>query len=838
MKRPKFTIAAVYDTETTNYCEDPKRPEKTKAFPILFIENDIRDVDLYNYEPEKNDKIHFYRYEQEFQDRIDQYVRWGKLCGEIPVICAYNLMFDLQPLMWGLNERYTIKANAQSSTNVYTLDLYEGEGTQVLRFWDTYHLEMRGLRAMGETAGLPKAIGDWDYKLIRAPQTVLTSEELFYAKRDVQVIPAFLRYLLRSNEWMRKSDLGFRVLTKTSLVRQTAKHEIARLTVPKRDGGRLELQNAFIALCRQELPKTYQIYCLRKACFRGGYTFTAAAFALTLQRWVLSADVTSMHHTFINGRYIPYGFTVLMPRDLRCYCDKILNTTREQIMERYHKPFDVAIHARLRFRNIRMRKGTCFDKWGIALEPASKFKGKVKTLSYIGKDDAQVMQDNEIFSGGWHDQFHKATFAFGKLYEAEEIIIHVSELELWCMSRVYEWDAYECIYGEGTEHFKLPPDYVTLQSNKLYKEKNACKRIVFSYKEGTPYDGSTELIPEGLAKQLKAGTLSAKFFESYYSSTVKGKFNGIYGTQAQDVFKPQYACEDGELFVDRETVTTERNFDAKKPKGCKVLYTYGMRIVGGSRMHMVLALELLYEALGDRIRVLGGDTDSMKISCDKDVTDEEVSVALEPIAQCSTKAIDVCMKRLRENFPDLASGLNGIGGFELENAGHRYPLHYEMWNKARVSWDGKHVHITCAGLPRPIDKYNIETFLEELINAGNDVGRVFTESLGFDTFVSNDVAHTIEHRKPKPTDVFCGEIQDYRGDVYKVTVHESTALYDVGRWLGETVKQTNRLSVDYLGNKYARLVDTRTRYIQRERGTGKAVLSRDTTRGIEVALTA
>ena len=247
MKRPKLVLAAVYDTETTNIGDG----ENTRAFPILFIDNDIRDIDIYNYEPDRDDKINFYRTEQEMQDRIDAYVFWGECLGVVPIICAYNLMFDLQPLMEDLNERYEIHANAQSSTNVYTLDLYS-EGNHVLRFWDTYHLEMRGLAAMGKTCGLAKAKGDWDYSLIRTPETPLTDLELFYARRDVQVIPSYLRYLLHANEWMEQGDFGFRVLTKTSIVRQMARREIERLTVPKKDGKRLELRHAFMQLCKKE----------------------------------------------------------------------------------------------------------------------------------------------------------------------------------------------------------------------------------------------------------------------------------------------------------------------------------------------------------------------------------------------------------------------------------------------------------------------------------------------------------------------------------------------------------------------------------------------------------
>ena len=69
-------------------------------------------------------------------------------------------MFDMQTLMFDLNCKYDMEVNAQSSTNVYTLDLKK-DGIMLLRFWDTYHLEMRGLAAMGETCGLQKqtAIG-------------------------------------------------------------------------------------------------------------------------------------------------------------------------------------------------------------------------------------------------------------------------------------------------------------------------------------------------------------------------------------------------------------------------------------------------------------------------------------------------------------------------------------------------------------------------------------------------------------------------------------------------------------------------------------------------------
>ena len=834
VKRQKFIMCAVYDTETCNVGEGAE----TRAYPILFIDNDIRDIDLYDYEPDEYDKVRFYRHESEYLSRIEEYIVWGTAVGKVPIICAYNLMFDLQPLMESLSTRYRIVANAQSSTNVYTLDLMErGTGNTLLRFWDTFHLEMRGLKAMGETCGVAKANGDWDYELVRTPYTPLTDLELYYAKRDVQVIPAYLRYLLRANEWADQSMLGSRIITKTSIVRQMAKHEIAPLKIEKKNGKELSVEKAFMNMCLRQLPKTFQSYCLRKGCFRGGFTFTSAATACVVVENVASLDVTSMHHTFINGRYVPLDFITSMPSALEIAYNEVVNKTREQILENYHKPFDNAFHMVIKLTNIRLKEGSCFDKWGIALESSAKFKKEVAPGIDIGNDPRNIVQENIVKEFGYHDKFRNATFAFGKLYSADEVCMHVNELELWCMSRVYEWDSHTILYGERTASWKIPPDYVTLQSNILYEMKNSAKFINNHYHEGIPYDlNIPKTIPDGIAKSLRDGTCSNQFFEAWYISTVKGEFNGIYGTQAQDIYKPSYKCENGELVIDHETETNEENWNDKQPRSCKVFYNYGARIVAGSRMHLVIAMELLYETLGSRIDVTGGDTDSLKVRCDRDVSDKELLEALQPIADASKEAINKCMRRLRIQRPGLASTLTGIGSFDIEGAidGDRWEHHMEAWNKARVSECKGHSHITCAGLSRPENSYTIENYIDELIESGYEVSNVFTNVLGYNVSVSNSVAHALEGRKPRAVDRFDREVVDYLGNTYHVQAHQSQALYKVGRMLGETTKPSNANTVRYLEERYGRMVDTSLRYVYTQ--DGSAALKKHTEHGFEVVM--
>lgn len=831
-KKKFYHISAVFDTETSNikkYNENGEIvPNETKAICILYIFNDLRLKDLSKYEPDKDDKVLFYRHETEALEYIDSLVEWGLKADIIPIICAYNLMFDLQTLMYEMNKKYDMKTTAQSSTNVYTLDLMQGDEV-VLRFWDTYHLEMRGLSAMGETAGLEKATGEWDYSLVRTPETPLTDEELFYAKRDVQVIPAYLKYLLHANEWLKQVDLGNKVLTKTSLVRQMAQRQIGELKITKRNGKQLTLQRAFESLCKKELAKTYEVYAIRKACFRGGWTFTSGAFASKVIQNVGSLDVTSMHHAFINGRYVPVDFNMRDTVTLQSCIDTVLQTSLEQVLEHYYKPFPCAFHMEIEFTNIRLRKGTCFDKWQIALIPMGKFRTVVALGADYSSDERARYAEELIRRKGYHDKAASPVFAFGKLYSADACTLFLSELELWCIAQVYEWDELKPLQGECTVKWTKPPDYVTLQSNMLFEMKNDAKQINKRYVQGTRYELEIpSTIPDGIAKQLKDGVCDETFFESYYNSTVKGMFNGIYGTMAQDVFKPDYSIENGELYVNRETAVSEENFDSKKPRRCKVLYTYGLRIVGGSRMHLLISMVLLYRRFGESVSIVGGDTDSLKIRCEKDIGNVDLLDALEPLHKAVESAIDYTQTRVRKTFPQIASDLDHIGKFECERCGNsdRYVWHMEGWNKARISIDSDmKPHVTCAGLSRPIGKYHIEDFVTDLLKAGYTPEQILPNILGYNILVKNELCYALEHKVPKCDEIFSGKVTDYLGNEQYLEQYEAIALYETGRNLGDTLKKTNRDNVKYL-EKNGNDIDTSERWLQIGEN-GKAQIVKD-----------
>lgn len=804
--RKEYRVAAIFDTETTNIGEGAE----TRAYPILYIFNDLRDTPLESYTPDTDD-VRFYRRTSEALAYIDDLITYGRTRGYVPIIAAYNLMFDMQTLLLELAQSYTIEVNAQTATSVYTLDLCIDDNV-VCRFWDTFYLEMGGLRAMGETCGLPKAVGDWDYSLVRTPETPLTEEELFYARRDVQVIPQYLQWLLRANHWLTSDMLGCRVLTKTSLVRQMARREIGGRRVTLQGGKKITLQRAFEMTCNQEFPKNYESYALRKACFRGGLTFTSAKTASVVVDNVASLDVTSMHHAFINGRRLPVKFAVAPPEILQIACERIVDTPLEDVLRNYSDPFRTGLHVAISFTNLRLRVNTCFADWGIAICPRSKFVRTLQADTDYSNNERAKTQENSIRAHGYVDSAVNPTFAFGKLYRADACILHVNEIELWNVAQAYEFDEMHVLYGEATAKTIVPPDYVTLQSNMLFARKTDVKNLIKHYTEGVPYAGDIpESIPEGIARDARAGTLSVKFLQSYYGSTVKGQFNGIYGTQAQDVMKADYrVTETGELEVDKATVCTPENFAKKRPKTPRVLYTYGMRIVAGSRMHLVIAMMLIYRRFGNRVTVTGGDTDSLKISCADDVTDAELLDALEPLHAAIENAINLTMRRVRNTAPDMASTLDHIGKFEVEDCGGatRYAEHVELWNKARVSLDmSGRVHVTCAGLPRPDGVYTIEDCIEDIMRMGHGFAETVRLSLGYDVLVDYEICHTLQRNRPHVWDRYVGTVTDYRGATCHVDAPEAIALYPSGRWLGESDKQANDENLAYMRNVYNRDVE-------------------------------
>ena len=814
MARKPFKITTVYDTETCNIGSG----EDTRAYPILYIFNDIKSCDLVTDEPDnEQEQVIFIREESAALDYIEDLITWGRFNHITPVVCVYNLIFDLKPIIAQLNDRYDMQTMAQSSTHIYTLDICTPSGDVLLRFWDTYFLEMRGLDAMGKTCGIEKAIGTWDYDKIRTTKTPLTEQELNYAKRDVQVIPAYLRFLLESNVWLDASMFGCQILTKTSLVRQMARNDIGTHKVRDRHGKESTLARYFHQICNSERAKDYETYALRKACFRGGFTFTAARYASVVVNNAVSLDAVSMHHLFINGRFVPCDFKRAHLDELENACFSILETSREYALAHYEKPFLFGIHACVEFKNLRLKDGSIFARDHIALLARSKF---VEVVSDdIASDERNIAADEDIKAGGYKDEALGGVFAFGKLYSAGVARVYVTELELWNISRVYDFDEVRPLFGEVSTTFRRPPDYVIAQSHVLFETKNALKQVLKRYAEETYTDKIPSTIPHELALQIESGAISKDFLNSYYQSTVKGQYNGIFGTQAMDELRPDYIVEDGELSIDPETRVNASNFFDRMPKNSKVFYNYGSRIVAGSRMHLVIAMELIYEHFFNRMMITGGDTDSIKASCAGNVSDEEILECLQPLEKICAGAIARTSERLKNTLPDLYSTLDKVGTFEIEESSKgstRYPKHFESWNKARCSQDiNGECHITAAGVARPEGSYNVEDLLTEF-SKRYGFEQIAPLVMGYNTNIDSSISYLLQRHTPQAGERFKSSITDYLGNEEIIDCPQSIALYPTSRDIAAMEKRDNQLNVEYLRKNFSRKIDTRIKILSKD----------------------
>lgn len=812
-----YKVAAVFDTETTNIAtkyHGGNVEYAHHAFCHLYTLNDLRKCDLKSYldacgnvADTCGNVTRFFRSSEEFltalvdiiddfKEMTDNNIAVGVDVRIIPVVCVYNMSFDLQTLMNELSKFYELKTTARSGRNIYTLDLIEA-GQTVLRFWDTFWLDTNGLASMGRTCGLPKAVGDWDYDKTRLPSTPLTSEELGYARRDVEVIPAYLSWMLKTYPFINENDFGNTILTKTSLVRTFAKRTIGPLPSPAKK--KRTVAREFISLCVREQAPDYDTMALRQACFRGGLTFTSANYAGETVENVASLDAVSMHHAHINGHYTPDKFRRVSTGVLQSVADGITSKTMNDVLKCYWMPFGNALNALIEFDNLRLKRGSVWEAYGIAPLAMDRFRATVHydDASAEGEDESATASRESIRNAGYIDTAENPVFAFGKLMSASKACVFVTELELWLISEAYDYDKMSVIGGEVSSSFIVPPDYMTLQSNALFEMKSDAKKIAKNY-DGTPYrDEIPATVAPSIATALRDGSVDTAWVHSWYVNSVKAMFNGVYGTQAQNEYKPDFMVNsDGDVVVDAEKITTPTNY--KKKKASFVLYTYGMRISGWSRVHLGIAMMLIWQRYGTSAVITGGDTDSMKISLRDGVKPHDIEEALAPLHRATDDAINKTMRRIRTNFPQIASPLTRVGHFEVENCGRsdHYVAHMEAWNKARVSMDtdGK-CHVTCAGVPVGyLDKW-MTLACDGSVEKFREMAPVV---LGYNTIIEHNVCPWMETTQPKAGNVFEADVTDYLGNTEHVELPEAVAVYSYNKKIGDTTMLTAMSNVKYL----------------------------------------
>lgn len=171
------------------------------------------------------------------------------------IIFVHNLGYDFSFLqnefnfvdVFGREERHPMKATFEDFPNIE------------LRC--SYTLTQLKLEAWGKKLGLPKAVGDLDYNILRTPLTQLTEQELFYCERDVEVMVKGIREYKKKYNHIKDIPL-----TQTGEVRIPIKNIIL---------ANEQLHKKIVKL----VPKNFHMYDMMKKAFAGGYTHANFIYA-------------------------------------------------------------------------------------------------------------------------------------------------------------------------------------------------------------------------------------------------------------------------------------------------------------------------------------------------------------------------------------------------------------------------------------------------------------------------------------------------------------------------------------------------------------------------------
>lgn len=612
----------------------------------------------------------------------------------VPVIGLCDGMYDLC-LSWGsLNKKYDMVPVARSSSDFFSITLTEkGAKEPSAIIFDLKHIMPRGIWGMSEAIGVERdGTAMQDCRIMREYAEALTRDHHLEADYG--------------------DKLGTTVLSLTSLARYEIDREIGEFAYDRPWKGattRRTLRNDYRIDSSIESPRSYSQYAMRRACMRGGFTFNAARESNKVLGRVVAIDETSAHHAHAIGHWVPEVFATKEPRWLKAAAERIVRMSWRDILAGYALPFPVAIHAEVDFRGIRVREDSVFGRQEIGLISTARFAA---SEGVIGIDNESMVEaERAIRAAGFGDTVENPVTAFGKVMSADRLTTWVTELELWCIAQVYEWDEMFVLRGEGATKKKRPDDYAILTSMHFWSGKQKMKQLIHDTPEG----------PE--RRQL----------EAIYGGELKPQFNAVgYGLHARDEYRPNWTIDEDGAWVLEKSIS-EEDFLERKPKA-RAWFNYGSRISGWSRVHLIIAMLILDEAFGEDARIVSGDTDSLKLRTE--LPEEDIINALSPLHTAIRESIERTTSRAAKMWPTEYNPMIGVGEFVAERTADQF---FTPAVKTYVQlFDDGTIKLTCAGVPNE-GEGSFGTWLNSMIDVWG-MG-ILELALGFDVTLAPNVSH-------------------------------------------------------------------------------------------------
>lgn len=782
-----YRIIGAYDSETSNLISTTAK----KAFPILhqigLLDTTIEQVTSTNVEDVT--RIYLYRHTIDLYEMLERIA--SKSLKYVPVIACHNLSFDMYNLA-SFFEGKNVRVLAKSRQKPITFTILDDEDNPRLVVWDTLVFSQKSLSYMGQECNYSKLTGAWDYDLIRTPETPLTERELDYAKHDIYSLLAWLGYWCRLNPDIKPSLLANRVLTKTGVVRQ---RRLLRFGKLKGKTLKRNVNKNWSTLNYVNKFKSDDELFTCVASTRGGFTFIAKnnanrVFDLKAGRSIYGYDATSQHPAQIVTHKYPTNFKQATSEELDIAFNIVENSTFDDVLNKFYKPFPVAFYGLFEFENLRLKEDTIYSKLGISTLASARCSSTYSSDSVLVEENEQgEVFKSHLHESGYHDSVIEPEYAYGKLMSAKVARLYITELTAFEISKVFDFDSVRAIGGYITSKFIRPSDLATISVMQFYDAKNEFKQAREKFYNREKIENLERLkelkIPDFVIAGMSDYSIDASIVESTYLG-LKADLNALFGIEACNEYR-------------RDTLLTHNGIDYEgeqgienEPKQNKAFYQFGQRIVGWSRIAQLIVIELVQEHIDT---IVNGDTDSLKFLI-QDNNVEKVNKSLKRF----NKAIDASKKhvcyRVEKQFSDYYSSLDEIGYYVLEFKVQQFCA---GWNKAYVireldKRDGReHFKFTLAGVPAK----HVNELADELYKRGWSFGDICDRLLGYNTTFAYNITNLHARSFPQWGEIISEEVSDYTGVKSRVIEPASLALYPMTKTLNDTRNKDNHRNMLY-----------------------------------------
>lgn len=732
-RKNNYKVMACFDTETNN--DQSSKSASAVCYQLSVLHSHIVDCrEIFNENVNRLLTVTIDRHFTGVCARFDELIRYGKAEGIVPVVMVHNLAFEMWILSSYLNAHETTVC-AKSTVKPLTISIMENDNA-VLVFWDTLSFWGKPLSVLGDECCYPKLVGCWDYQKHRTPDTPLSDMELAYAREDVIVPWAYLGYFLRLNTDIDEHDLACSILTKTSTVRYKSKKRCAGIHVGNKTTGYMWYRQNIA-----EKPKTDDELELIHAATRGGFTYCAAnhagkAFHSENGMHILKYDANSMHICHALAHRVPVKYRWKEKRLIAMAFRDVENASIEYMLKHYDNPFPCSkFYAKFRFTNVRLKAGSIYERDGISTLASTRFSDKMRDDTGIVDNEGGIAFDNHLSRKGVHDWASEdAVFAFGKFLGASECELILNELSAWEFTRQFDYDSWEVVGNGGllTGKSELATDKSVLSFNEFYKRKSIFKKLKNAYERHEPYQEFSDFVPEYLAQRMKEYDPSVRYDVEVFYLSVKSELNALYGIEATNEAKNDILMGINGLIVG------EYKGVAGLPRAPKAWYQYGSHIVGWSRVHQLLFMELLKDKVS---AFVCGDTDSHKLytKC----STQEIEQALKPLHDACDRSIEICTKRARaikEWYP-----MPELGWYECEG---ECDALCAAWNKSYITQEDGLIDITMAGVPcnnkfvladGKIVDHSYNKLANMLFKQGRSFDYISSILLGYNVSITHDI---------------------------------------------------------------------------------------------------